>query len=44
MIMFVIICAASGLLFWLLRDKDEEKLKKEIKRREREARKAQKGA
>ncbi len=44
MIMFIIICAASGLLFWLLRDRDEAKLKKEIKKREREARLAQKGA
>lgn len=44
MIMFVIICAASGLLFWLLRDRDEAKLKKEIKKREREMRRAGKGA
>ena len=44
MIMFVIICAASGLLFWLLRDRDEAKLQKEIKKREREARRAGKGA
>lgn len=33
MITFIIIIAASAVLFWTLRDKDEEALRKEIKRR-----------
>ena len=33
MITFMIIIAASAVLFWTLRDKDEEALRKEIKRR-----------
>lgn len=40
LIMFVIICVLSAIMFYLLRDKDEEKLKREIKRQEKN-RKAQ---
>ncbi len=35
MIMFLIICVLSALMFFLLRDKDEEKLKREIKQQEK---------
>ncbi len=38
MIMFIIICICSGILFYLLRDRDEVKLQKEIKKqRKRQA-------
>ena len=40
MIMFVIICAASAGLFFLMRDKDEVLLNKQMRRQEREYRKA----
>lgn len=40
MIMFVIICAASAVLFFLMRDKDEVLLNKQMRRQEREYRKA----
>jgi multiple sugar transport system permease protein len=40
MIMFVIICVLSALMFYLMRDKDEARLKKEIKK----AAKAEKAA
>jgi multiple sugar transport system permease protein len=40
MIMFVIIVLASILLFWLLRDRDEEALKKLQRKREKEMRRA----
>lgn len=39
-IMFVIIMVLSLLLFWILRDKDEEAIKKAIKREKKAARKA----
>ena len=35
MIMFVIIVIVSIILFWLLRDRDEEALQKEIKRQKK---------
>jgi cellobiose transport system permease protein len=35
MIMFIIICILSAILFWFLRDKDEEALHKEIKKQEK---------
>lgn len=41
MVMFVIICMASMLLFFLMRDKDEVKLNKQIRRQEREYKRAQ---
>ena len=40
MIMFVIICAASAVLFFLMRDKDEVLLNKQMRIQEREYRKA----
>ncbi len=42
MIMFVIICAASAILFFAMRDKDEAELEKLTKQQEREYRKMQK--
>jgi multiple sugar transport system permease protein len=35
MIMFVIICALSILMFYMMRDRDEERLRKEIKKAEK---------
>ena len=42
MIMFVIICAASAILFFAMIDKDEAKLEKMTRQQEREYRKMQK--
>ncbi|MFN2939160.1 carbohydrate ABC transporter permease [Lachnospiraceae bacterium YH-ros2226] len=42
MIMFVIIVLASIVLFWLLRDRDEEAMEKQKKQREKELRRAYK--
>ncbi|HBG12933.1 MULTISPECIES: carbohydrate ABC transporter permease [Clostridia] len=42
MIMFIIICAASAVLFFTMRDKDEAELEKLTKQQEREYRKMQK--
>lgn len=42
MVMFVIICMASLLLFFLMRDKDEVELNRQIKKQEREYKRAQK--
>lgn len=42
MIMFVIICAASAILFFAMRDKDEAQLEKMARQQEREYRKMQK--
>ena len=44
MIMFVIICAVSGVMFYALRDKDEEKIHKTIRQQEKEYRKKMKEA
>jgi len=42
MIMFVIICAASAILFFTMRDKDEAEQEKLARKQEREYRKIQK--
>lgn len=44
MIMFLIICALSGVLFFILRDKDEAALAKANRKAEKEAKKALKNA
>ena len=36
MIMFVIICILSGIMFYFMRDKDQEKLDKQIRMQEKE--------
>ncbi|HRU97153.1 MAG TPA: sugar ABC transporter permease [Ruminococcus sp.] len=43
MIMFLIIAVCSAILFYIMRDKDEEKLNKEIKRAKKNAQKAARG-
>lgn len=43
MIMWVIIAALSGVLFFIMRDKEQIKMDKEIKRAKKEARRASKG-
>ena len=42
MIMFVVICAASAVLFFIMRDKDEAELAKLVKKQEKEYRKKMK--
>ncbi len=42
MFMFVIICAVSAFLFFILRDKDEAKLQKIVRQQEKEMRRRQK--
>lgn len=42
MIMFVVICAASAVLFFIMRDKDESELAKLIRKQEKEYKKKQK--
>lgn len=43
MIMFIVICLCSAVLFYIMRDKEEIKLNKEIKKAKKEAQRAQKG-
>lgn len=43
MIMFIIICVLSAIMFYFLRDKDEAAMRKIIKQQEKAYRKAQKG-
>ena len=44
MIMFVLICVLSSLTFYLMRDKDEEKLRRQIKEQEKAAKARMKAA
>ena len=41
MIMFTIICILSAIMFFLMRDKDEEKLRKQIREQEKAYRREQ---
>jgi len=44
MVMFVLICVLSSLTFYLMRDKDEEKLRRQIKEQEKAAKARMKAA